>query len=65
MGNDDQPELDQLRKEDIKRAQEKDPSISHVLNALHNGKQPTKQERRSSTQRGCQNSQGMEETDYR
>ena len=46
MGNDDQPELDQLRKEDIKRAQEKDPSISHVLNALHNGKQPTKQERR-------------------
>ena len=46
MENDVQPELDQLRKEDIKRAQEKDPSISHVLNALHNGKQPTKQERR-------------------
>ena len=46
MGNDDQPELDQLCKEDIMRAQKIDPAISHVLNALHNGKQPTKQERR-------------------
>ena len=38
MGSDDQPELDQLRKKDIKQAQEKDPAISYVLNALHNGR---------------------------